>query len=114
MIKFDQEMTQKHSEEVEQVEMFMTHIPSKALYRLHANPMQEVKSRAHADAMNLEVGRGVTEMLQIRCDHLTMENEEEKECTDKLEQGLKMIYNYIPNNVQATERSEKEKINLIA
>jgi hypothetical protein len=40
--------------------------------------MQEVQSRAHADATNLEVGREVTEVLQITCDQLTMEKEEEK------------------------------------
>jgi hypothetical protein len=37
-----------------------------------------VQSRAHADATNLEVVRGVDEMLQITCDQLTVEKEEEK------------------------------------
>jgi hypothetical protein len=40
--------------------------------------MQEVKSIAHVDATNLEVGRGVAEMLQITCDQLTLEKEEKK------------------------------------
>jgi hypothetical protein len=115
MIRFDQEMMQKPLEEVEQVEMVMAHIPTKALYGLHASVMQEVQSRAHADATNLEVGRGVTEMLQITCDQLTVEKEEEKECTQtRLEQGLTTMYNRIPNNAQAAERSAEEKINLIA
>jgi hypothetical protein len=35
--------------------------------------MQEVQSRAHAYMTNLEVGRGVTGMLQITYDQLTME-----------------------------------------
>jgi hypothetical protein len=60
------------------------------------------------------VGRGVIEMLQITCDQLTTEKEEEKEHADILEQGLTTTYNHIPNNVQATERSAEEKINLIA
>jgi hypothetical protein len=71
--------------DIDHFEVVMAQIPTKALYRLQASIMQEVQSRAHADATNLEVGRGVTEMLQITCDQLTSEKEEEKECTDKLE-----------------------------
>jgi predicted nucleic acid-binding Zn-ribbon protein len=42
------------------------------------------------------------------------EKEEEKECADKLEQGLTMVYDRIPDNVQAPERSAEEKINMIS
>jgi hypothetical protein len=40
--------------------------------------MQEVQSISRVYATNLEVGRGVVEMLQITCDQLTLEKEEEK------------------------------------
>jgi hypothetical protein len=56
----------------------MVQIPTKALYKLWASIMKEVKSRACADAINLEVGRGVTEMLKITCNQLTSEKEEDK------------------------------------
>jgi hypothetical protein len=79
MIRLDQETMQKPLGEVEQLEMVMAQIPTKALYGLQASVMQEVQSRARVDATNLEVGRGVVEMLQITCDQLTMEKEEEKE-----------------------------------
>jgi hypothetical protein len=62
----------------------------------------------------LEVGRGVIEILQITCDQLTSEKEEEKGHTNKLERGLTMIYDRISDNVQAPERSENEKINMIS
>jgi hypothetical protein len=75
---YDQEMEQKPLEEVEQVEMFMEHISTKDLYGIQASVMQEVQSRARANATNLEVGRGVIEMLQIKCDQLAIEKEEEK------------------------------------
>jgi hypothetical protein len=39
MIKFDQETTHKPLEEVEQLEMVMAHIPTKALYGLQASIM---------------------------------------------------------------------------
>jgi hypothetical protein len=65
MIRFDQETAQKHLVDVEQVETVMAHIPTKALYGLQGNVMQDVHPRARADITNLEVGRGVAEMLQI-------------------------------------------------
>jgi predicted nucleic acid-binding Zn-ribbon protein len=92
----------------------MAQIPTKPLYKLQASVMEEVQSRAHVDATNMEVGRGVTEMIQITCDQLTAEKEEEKEHTNKLEQGLTMTYNRIPDNAQALERSVEERINLIS
>jgi hypothetical protein len=85
MIRMDQETAYKSMGDVEQFKVFMTQIPTKELYELQANVMQGVQSRAHADATNLEVGRGVIEMLQITCDQLTLEKEEEKGHTNKLE-----------------------------
>ena len=78
MITFNQEKTLKPLEDVEQVYMVMEHIPTKALYGIQANVMEELQSRVHVDATNLEAGRGVAEMLQMTCDQLTKEKEEEK------------------------------------
>ena len=61
----------------------MAQIPKKVLYGLQESVMQEVQSRACADATNLEVGREVFEVLQIMCDHLNMEKEEKRRI-DKL------------------------------
>jgi len=62
----------------------------------------------------LEVGRGVIEMQKITCDQLTLEKEEDKGCVDKIEKGSTMIYDSIPDNAQAPERSAVEKINMIS
>jgi hypothetical protein len=85
---------------MEKFEVVMAQIPTKALYGLQASVMQEVQSRAHTDATNLEVHRGVAEMLQITCDQLNLKKEEEKERTDKLEQGLTTVYDRILDNAQ--------------
>jgi hypothetical protein len=60
MVRVDQETAQKSPGDIDQFELVMEQIPMKALYKLHDNVMQEVQSRAHADATNLEVGMGVT------------------------------------------------------
>jgi hypothetical protein len=56
-------MTQKPMEEVEHVDMVMEHKLTKALYGLLDSVMQEVYSTARADVKNLDVGKGVIEML---------------------------------------------------
>jgi hypothetical protein len=85
--------------------MVMEHISTKALYGLQSSFMKKVQSRMCAYATNLEVGRGFIEMLQITCDQLTVEKEEDKECADRLENGLTTTYNRIPNNTQEEKRS---------
>ena len=58
--------------------MIMAQITTKEIYKIHVSVMQEVQSRARADATKLEVGRGVAKILQITCEQLTIEKEEEK------------------------------------
>jgi hypothetical protein len=70
--------------ELEQFKFVISKIPTKALYGIQASIMQEVQSRARTNATNLEVGRGVIEMLQITCDQLTLDKYE-KGHTDQLE-----------------------------
>jgi predicted nucleic acid-binding Zn-ribbon protein len=74
--------------------------------------MQELQSKSNGDATNLEVGRGVSEMLQITYDQLTSDKED-KECDNKIEQGLTTVYDHIPESVQSPERSAEEKIKII-
>jgi hypothetical protein len=105
MIRLNQETMQKPMDEVKQLDMVMLHIPMKDLYEIQSSVMQEVQTRAHADATNLEMGRGVADILQITCDLLTMEKENEKEQTDTIEHGLTKTYNRIPNMAQVVERS---------
>jgi hypothetical protein len=104
MIRMDQETTQKPMGEIDKFEVVMAQIPTKALYGLQTIIMKEMKSIARIDVANLEVGRGVAEMLQITCDQLTSEKEEEKQCADKLEQGIPMIYNHIPYSAKEPKR----------
>jgi hypothetical protein len=88
ILRIDQETTQKSIRDIEKLDMVMEQIPTKELYGLQASVMQEVQSRARADATNLEIGREVTEVLQITYDQLTMEKEEENIRAEKLEKGL--------------------------
>ena len=92
----------------------MAQKPTKAIYGLQATVMQEVQSRARTDATNLEVGKEVAEVLQITCDQLTMEKEEEKRRVDKLEKGLTEVYNSLPDCAQEPTIIPEEKFQRIA
>jgi predicted RNase H-like nuclease (RuvC/YqgF family) len=100
--------------EVGKLEFIMVQIPTKSLYSLWASIMQEVQSRARADATNLEVGRGVIEMLQVTCDQLISKKYKEKENVDNLEQGLTKVQYRIPYNAQAPERRKEENVQIIS
>jgi hypothetical protein len=69
---------QKLVKDIEHLELVLENIPTKALYGLQASVMQEVQSRAREDATNLALDREVKEILQVTCEHITLEKEEEK------------------------------------
>jgi hypothetical protein len=60
MVIVDQVSMQKPMGDIDHFEVVIMHIPTKALCKIWASIMLEVQSRAHTDATNLEVGRGVT------------------------------------------------------
>jgi hypothetical protein len=97
MLEVDENTMQKQVKDIEHLELVLAHIPTKALYGLQASVMQEVQSRAREDATNLEIDREVKEILQVTCEKITLEKEEEKQCADKLEKKLAEVYNNIPD-----------------
>jgi hypothetical protein len=64
--------------DVEHLELVLANIPMKALYGLQACVMQEVQSRAREDSTNLVLDCEVKEILQVKCEKITLENEKEK------------------------------------
>jgi hypothetical protein len=79
------------------MELVMERIPTKSLYGLQASVMQEVQSRAREDATNLTIGCEVKEILEVKCEKIMLENEEEKQHTDNLEKNLIEVYKSIPD-----------------
>jgi len=83
--------------DLEHLELVLAHIPTKVLYGLHASMMQEVQSRTREDSTKLDINREVKEILQVTCEKIKMDKEEEKQHKDKLEKKLAEVYNNIPN-----------------
>jgi len=52
----------------------------------------------------------VREILQVTCEKITLEKEEEKQRIEKLEKKLAEVYNNIPDCTQELEVTTKENI----
>jgi hypothetical protein len=76
--------------------------------------VNEVQSRARTYVMNLETTREEKEILEIALKEVQLERDEEKQCTEKLEQRLEEVFQTIPDNALAEELSTEEKIQKIA
>jgi hypothetical protein len=94
--------------------LVLERIPTKALYKLQVSVTQEVQSCARTDAKELQHTKNGKEALELVVEQVKLETKEEKECTNRMEQGLTVVYNRIPDSTQAENRSAEEKLNLIA
>jgi hypothetical protein len=57
-------MAQKPLKDVEQLDLVLSKIPTKALYKLQMSVAQEVQSRNRMDATNLETTKEEKEVLE--------------------------------------------------
>jgi methyl coenzyme M reductase subunit D len=92
------------------MELVLEKIPTNVLYGLQASVMQEVKSRARADATNLAIDHEMKDILQVTCEKIMLEKEEEKKNTDNLEKKLTEVYKSILDCAQEQEVTTKVKI----
>jgi len=76
--------------------------------------MQEVQSHARTNTTKFQHRKNGKEALELVVKKVKLKSKEEKECTNIMEQGLTVVYNRIPDNVQAKKKSAEEKLNLIA
>jgi hypothetical protein len=53
VLEVDENTMKKQVKDIENLKLVLAHIPTKALYGLHASVMQEVQSRSRVDATNL-------------------------------------------------------------
>jgi hypothetical protein len=78
LLEVDDHTTQRLVKDVEHLELVLVNVPMKKLYGLKVSVMQEVKSRVREDNTKLGLSCDVKEILQVTCENITLENEEEK------------------------------------
>jgi hypothetical protein len=105
IIQVDKDTTQKPLKDIEQLDLVLSKIPTKALYKLQIIITNGSQSRARIDAMNLETNREVKEVLEISLKEVHPERDEEKQHMEKMEQRLEEVFQTITDDTLAKELS---------
>jgi hypothetical protein len=114
MLQIDQGIMQNKLKNIEQLDLAMSKIPKKVLYKLQMSVEQEVKSRARKNEKNLETIKEEKEILEITLKEVHIERDEEKKCAEKLEQTLEEVFQTILDIALAEQLNAKENIQRIA
>lgn len=109
----DEAIAQKPLKYLAQVELVLEKIPTKELYKLQVNVVQEVQSHARTDATELQETRNGKDSLELVVKQLKIETKEEKQCRDNLETKLKEVFTRILGSAQASLRNVEEHIQII-
>jgi hypothetical protein len=65
MLQVYEDTSQKPLKDIEKLDLVLSKIPTKALYKWHISVTHEVQSRARKYAINLETSKEVKEVLEI-------------------------------------------------
>jgi hypothetical protein len=113
MLRVDEDVAQTQLKDVEQLELVLERIPTKALYKLQVSVVHEVQSRARMDATDLETTREAKEVLETVLTEVRLEQEEEKQCAERLEKRLEEVFQTILDSALAGEINAEEKLKKI-
>jgi hypothetical protein len=65
MLQIDEDMEQKAMKYIDHLDLALDKVLTKALYKLQVSITQEIQSRAHVDAMELEVAKDIRDTMKI-------------------------------------------------
>jgi hypothetical protein len=81
----DEIMGQKNLKYFSQIQLVMTRIPTKALFKLQVSVAQEVQSHTHTHTQQNCADKGQQEELELVLKKVNLETKDEKYCVDVLE-----------------------------
>ena len=102
MLHMDEIVDQTPLKYLAQIQLVMTRVPTKALYKLQVSVAQEVQSCTHTDARKLQQTKDNREELELVLEQVNLKTKDEKYCADMLEKGLAVAYEKIPNSAHTT------------
>jgi hypothetical protein len=88
-------------------------IPTKALYKLQVSVAHEVQSHPCIDTTKLHHTKDKKEELELVLEQVKLDTKEEKDHVDKLDHGVIVAYDKIPQSVQIAEPMTTQKIDQI-
>jgi hypothetical protein len=99
--------------ELAQIQLVLTWIPTKALYKLQVSFAQKVQSRARTNAMELQQTRYNRDELELLLEQDKIETKYEKDRTNRLEHEMGIAYDKIPKSTKTVELIVTQKIDHI-
>jgi ketopantoate hydroxymethyltransferase len=91
-------MAQKAMKYIDHLDLALDKVLTKALYKLQVSIAQEIQSRAHADAMELELAKDIRDTMKI-----TIHEIQVKQHIGLIEQCVEEVFNSIPANAEEGE-----------
>jgi hypothetical protein len=86
MLRMDEIMGQTPLKDLAQIQLVLTWIPTKALYKLQVSVTQEVQSRACTDTTNCSRTKDNQDELELVLEQAKLETKDERERVNRLEQ----------------------------
>jgi hypothetical protein len=85
MIRMDEIVGQTPLKDLDQIQLVLTWMPTKALYQLQVSVDHEIQSRAHKNLVELQQPKKKRKNLETVCTQEKSETQEEKGCITELE-----------------------------
>jgi FtsZ-binding cell division protein ZapB len=114
MLRMDEIMGQTPLKDLDHIQLVLTWMPSRALYKLQVSVDHEMQSRAHKNLVELQKATKKREALEKDCEQAKSETQEETECRNELERRVGEIFGKLPSTAQGNELPAAEKIDQIA
>ena len=110
----DEIVGQTPLKDLDHIQLVLTQIPSRELYKLQVSVDQEMQSWAHKKLLELQQATKKREALETVCAQAKSETQEEKEQKNKLERRVEEFFWKLPTTAQGNELPAAEKIDWIA
>jgi hypothetical protein len=114
MLRMDEIVGQTPLKDLDHIQLVLTQMPSRELYKLQVSVDHEIQSRAHKNLVELQQATKKREALETVCAQAKSETKEEKECRNELERRVEEVFGKLPTTAQGNELPATEKIDQIA
>jgi hypothetical protein len=89
--------------DLDHIQLVLTQVPSRALYKLQVSVDHEMQLRAHKNLVELQRATKKREVLETVCAQEKFETHEEKECRNEMEHKVEEFFWKLPTTAQGNE-----------
>ena len=114
MLRMDEIVGQTPLNYFDHIQLVLTWMPSRELYKLQVSFNHKMQSQAHKNLLELQQETKKREALEIVCAQAKSKTQEEKECINELERRVEEIFGKLPTTAQGNELPDIENIDQIA